>query len=79
MASARNAIRALFVLAAVCAAYATNMPGRATKTDGAESPAAAPAEGPAGSGGTTFDITKLGATGDGKTDSTEVYINIMPF
>jgi hypothetical protein len=65
MASARNAIRALCVLVAVCAACATK---RSSKT----AAAAAPEEGGSGDTGSTFDITKLGATGDGKTDSTKV-------
>lgn len=69
MASFRNAdaiIRALVLLMLVSAAFAGK---KAEKKESASSEEGdAKASGPGGS----FDITKLGASGDGKTDSTKV-------
>lgn len=61
MAFRNDAIRAFFLLMVVSAAYA-----KAAEKEAAGSAAAA--SGP----GATLDIVKLGATGDGKTDSTKV-------
>ncbi|WVZ79415.1 hypothetical protein U9M48_026999 [Paspalum notatum var. saurae] len=61
-------LRALLVVAlAVCGAHAAGDKKKAEESKKGDSPAAAAASGPGGS----FDITKLGASGDGKTDSTK--------
>ncbi|PUZ56444.1 hypothetical protein GQ55_5G302200 [Panicum hallii var. hallii] len=57
MASANNALRVFFILTVVCAARAAPAPAGAAKATGGA--------------GEAFDITKLGATNDGKTDSTK--------
>jgi galacturan 1,4-alpha-galacturonidase len=59
MARTDNAMRALFLLALVCAAQESS----SAPAEGGD----AKASGPGGS----FDITKLGASGDGKKDSTK--------
>jgi hypothetical protein len=71
MASTNNALGVFFILTVVCAVCAAKKGGE--KKD--EGVVAAPAPGGAvkatGAEG-TFDISKLGASGDGKTDSTKV-------
>jgi galacturan 1,4-alpha-galacturonidase len=62
MAFANNAMRALFLLALVCAAQAGKK--AASKDDGAAKGGGSCPDG-------SCDITKLGAKGDGKTDSTK--------
>ncbi|CAN6216334.1 unnamed protein product [Urochloa humidicola] len=59
-----NALRALFLLVLVCAAQAGG------KKEESKADAKGDAKGGSCSGG-TCDITKLGASGDGKTDSTK--------
>src|SRR5947207_11935950 len=80
MASGSNALRIFFLLVLVCAAHA-GKPAPKEKSDSKEEKksdgkAGVPAEGPSGSAeasgpGGSFDISKLGAKGDGKTDSTK--------
>jgi galacturan 1,4-alpha-galacturonidase len=66
MASRNDAmIRAFLLLTLVGAVFAGKKEQAPAKEDGAKE-----ASGPGGS----FDITKLGASGDGKTDSTKVEI-----
>ncbi|CAL5039350.1 unnamed protein product [Urochloa decumbens] len=65
MAFTDNAMRALFLLVLVCAAQAGGKKDDAKKDD-----AGGDAKGGSCPGG-TCDITKLGASGDGKTDSTK--------
>jgi galacturan 1,4-alpha-galacturonidase len=66
MASAHNALRVFFILAVVCAVCTAKRTG-ANKEESAAAPGGA-----AGGSGGTFDISKLGATSDGKTDCTKV-------
>jgi galacturan 1,4-alpha-galacturonidase len=79
MASANNALRVFFILAvvsAVCTAKRTGAKTGDSAAAAASGGAAAPegaAKAAAASG--TFDISKLGATSDGKTDSTKVNVN----
>jgi len=63
MASASNALRVFFILAILCAVCTAKRTGAKTGDSAADSAAS-------GASG-TFDISKLGATGDGKTDSTK--------
>uniref|UniRef100_A0A804QK99 Exopolygalacturonase n=1 Tax=Zea mays TaxID=4577 RepID=A0A804QK99_MAIZE len=65
MASAHNALRVFFILAVVCAVCTAKRTG-ANKEESAAAPGGA-----AGGSGGTFDISKLGATSDGKTDCTK--------
>ena len=64
MASANNALRVFFILTVVCAARAAPAPGGGAKATGGA--------------GESFDITKLGAKSDGKTDSTKVTKHMSP-
>jgi len=67
MACTDNAMRALFLLALVCAAHAGKDTKESSSAPAKEGGDAKAASGPGGS----FDITKLGASGNGKTDSTK--------
>ena len=67
MACTDNAMRALFLLALVCAAHAGKDKKESSSAPAKEGGDAKAASGPGGS----FDITKLGASGNGKTDSTK--------
>ncbi|CAD6336311.1 unnamed protein product [Miscanthus lutarioriparius] len=67
MACTDNAMRALFLLALVCAAHAGTDKKESSSAPAKEGGDAKAASGPGGS----FDITKLGASGNGKTDSTK--------
>ncbi|CAD6341217.1 unnamed protein product [Miscanthus lutarioriparius] len=67
MACTDNAMRALFLLALVCAAHAGKDTKESSSAPAKEDGDAKAASGPGGS----FDITKLGASGNGKTDSTK--------
>jgi len=60
-------MRALFLLALVCAAHAGKDTKESSSAPAKEGGDAKAASGPGGS----FDITKLGASGNGKTDSTK--------
>ncbi|XP_062227642.1 exopolygalacturonase-like [Phragmites australis] len=79
MALGRNAVRILFLVMVVCAAQAGKPAPKEKEEKGKEkSGASAPeaAAGPEGAAeasgpGGSFDISKLGAKGDGKTDSTK--------
>lgn len=77
MASKNNALRVFLILTVVCAVCAAKKGGAKKDEAAAAAPApggAAAPEGAAKATGAegTFDISKLGATGDGKTDSTKV-------
>ncbi|KAK8452850.1 hypothetical protein SEVIR_5G183166v4 [Setaria viridis] len=76
MASKNNALRVFLILTVVCAVCAAKKGGAKKDEAAAAAPApggAAAPEGAAKATGAegTFDISKLGATGDGKTDSTK--------
>ncbi|KAL6850075.1 hypothetical protein ACP4OV_020702 [Aristida adscensionis] len=82
MALSCNIVRVLFLVMLVCTAHAAKPAPKEKEEKGgeeksADAPAAdAPAEGPSGSAaasgpGGAFDISTLGAKGDGKTDSTK--------
>jgi len=72
MALGSNAMRVFFLLAmVVCAAHAAGKAAPKEKEKGKDDKSGgAPAEAPSGSAGGS-DISKLGAKGDGKTDSTK--------
>ncbi|GJM98227.1 hypothetical protein PR202_ga15216 [Eleusine coracana subsp. coracana] len=67
MALSSNALRILFLVVLVCTAHA-GKPAPKEKSEKKEG--AAEASGPGGS----FDISKLGGSGDGKTDSTKAFM-----
>ena len=80
MASASNALRVFFILAVVSAVCTAKRTGAKTGDSAAALAASGGAAAPEGAakaagGSGTFDISKLGATSDGKTDSTKVNVN----
>ncbi|XP_006656147.1 exopolygalacturonase-like [Oryza brachyantha] len=65
-------LRVLFLMAVVCAAAHAAKDAKEDKKKDSDAPAAAPEGAESGPGG-SLDISKLGGSGDGKTDSTKAF------